>query len=345
MIAGVVCLTASGCGSGHRAATQGPAGSRRPVAGPVAATSVPGVATALAPAPAPQALVTDERQNALLVVALPSGRVVRRVTMPSDPEDIAVTAGAGGIVTVVSSGAGRVSVLHRATLRPIRILGGFTAPHIVTVSPNRRYAYVTDDARGTVTVIRLSDATITAVAAVGAGAHHLTFSPDGHRAWVTLGESADRISVLDTRDLAHPRLIAHFSPGFPAHDLSFSPDGRRIWVTSATGTAVGVFSARSGRLLFRVPVGPPPQHVAFAGSTAYLTSGYGGMIERVKPATGRVVGRARDPYGSFELAAADGYVVTSSLLRGTLTVYTPQLRLLRVVRLASATREVAIAAP
>jgi hypothetical protein len=58
-----------------------------------------------------------------------------------------------------------------------------------------------------------------------------------------------------------------------------------------------------------------------------------------------VITRAAAPYGSFELAAEDGYVVTSSLLRGTLAIYTPDLKQLRVVKLAPATREVAISRP
>ena len=39
--------------------------------------------------PPEQALVTAETENRLLVVDLPSGRVVRRIPLPPDPEDIA----------------------------------------------------------------------------------------------------------------------------------------------------------------------------------------------------------------------------------------------------------------
>lgn len=62
-------------------------------------------------------------------------------------------------------------------------------------------------------------------------------------------------------------------------------------------------------------------------------------------ADGRVVRRVRAPYGSFELAAADGYVVTASLLNGDEAVFTPGLRLLRIRRLAPATRDVSVTRP
>jgi hypothetical protein len=163
--------------------------------------------------------------------------------------------------------------------------------------------------------------------------------------WVALGESASYISILDTTALGHPRLVGRFAPGFPAHDLSFRPGGQQVWITSANGPDVTALDDRTRQAVFRVHVGPAPQHVIFAGRYAYLTTGYGGAIEQVDGASGRVVARASSPYGSFELAAGDGYVVTSSLLRGTLAIYTSSLRLLRIVKLAPATREVAISEP
>jgi len=301
-----------------------------------------------------QALVTDETQNRLLVADLPSGRIVRSVSVPADPEDIAAS-GNGGVIIVVSSRAGEVTILSRDTLKVLKTFAGFEQPHIVATSPDGVYAYVTDDARGTLTVIRLTDMRITSTVSVGVGAHHLGFSPNERTIWVALGENATQITALSTvtsrppgtprTDLGHPRVVGHFAPGFPAHDLAFSPDGRAIWVTSASGPDVTAFDARSHRVLFHVEVGPPPQHLDFQGRYAYLTSGYGSTIEKVDAATGRVVARASAPYGSFELSAADGFVVTTSLLRGTLAVYTPGLKLLHVARLAPEAREVAISRP
>src|SRR5207244_1873492 len=110
----------------------------------------------------------------------------------------------------------------------------------------------TDDASGELTVIRLGDGAIVDRLVVGAGAHHLAFRPDDREAWVALGESARTIVVLDTSNLARPRVVTRFDPGFPAHDLTFAPDGRRVWVTASDSAEVGVFAAASRRLLFRV---------------------------------------------------------------------------------------------
>jgi DNA-binding beta-propeller fold protein YncE len=280
-----------------------------------------------------------------LVVALPSGRVVRRLAVAPGPEDIAANSGACSSVVAVSAAARRVTVLDRETLNPRRVIGGFESPHIPEIAPGGQYAYVTDDARGTVTVIALGSPRVTDSIEVGAGAHHLSFDAERQLAWVALGESARTIVILSTADQAHPRVIGRFEPDFAAHDVSFAPGGQRAWITSANGPDVTVVGAIDHRPQLRVRVGRGPQHVAFAGRYAYVTSGYSSTIERVDAATGRVLTRARSPYGSFELAAGDGYVVTSSLLRGTLAIYTPGLKLLRVVHLAPATREVALSPP
>jgi DNA-binding beta-propeller fold protein YncE len=279
-----------------------------------------------------------------VVVDLPRGRIAREVPLPADPEDIATNGATGGLVIVVSSRAGKVTVLDRATLRVLRTFGGFVEPHIVAVSPDGQHIYVTDDSRGTLTVIG-GDMRVTSRLYVGLGAHHLTFSPDQQRAWVALGESANQITILNTSNTDRPRVIGHFSPGFPAHDLAFSPNGRQVWISSSAGPDVTVFSAGDHRVLFRVPGGPPPQHLAFEGPHVYITSGYGDQIEEVSTSTGRILARASAPYGSFELAAADGYVATSSLLRGTVAIYTPALKPLHTVTVASAAREIAISPP
>jgi DNA-binding beta-propeller fold protein YncE len=276
--------------------------------------------------------------------------------LPADPEDIAAS-DVGGVVATVSSSAGKVTVLRRLTLTPLKTFGGFDQPHIIALSPDDTYAYVTDDVRGTLTTIHLSDMKVASTVWVGPGAHHLTISPDERRVWVALSETAQTVTLLSTVirmslppstraiDPGHPHVIGHFTPGFAVHDLSFSPDGRRVWISSAGGPDVAVFDARNHHLLFWVPVGAPPQHLVFQGRYAYMTSGYGRLIEKVDDSTGHVITRAAAPYGSFELAAADGYVATASLLRGTLAIYTPNLKLLRVVKLAPATREVAISRP
>jgi DNA-binding beta-propeller fold protein YncE len=290
----------------------------------------------------PQALVTDESQALLAIVDLRSRTARLFIGLPGDPQYVAAQP---GVALVTSPTAGAVTALGGDPLRVVKVLHGFGAPHVIEISPDGEHAYVTDDARGTLSVIRLTNNRVTDTLAVGAQAHHMASSPDQRRLWIALGEKARTIVILDTSDVEHPRVIGRFDPGFPAHDLAFSPDGLRVWLSSASGPDVTVFRAANRRPLFRVRVGPPPQHIALAGADAYLTSGYGRTIEQVSTHTGKVIRRARSPYGSFELAVAHGFVTTASLLDGRLAIYTQQLKLLHVIKLGPATRDVEISNP
>jgi DNA-binding beta-propeller fold protein YncE len=288
----------------------------------------------------PVAMVTSESQNELLAVSLPDGIVLRRLRVPAGPEN--VEAGAGPVV-VVSSKARAVSIYAWRTLRLIRRFTGFRDPHLVALGPSGEWAYVTDDATGKLTVIQLAGPKIVNRPYVGAEAHHLAFSPDEKQLWVALGEKARTIVVLDTSRADRPRVVGRIDPGFEAHDLTFSRTGSRVWITSSSDRRVHVFDAKSRRELFAIEIGPPPQHVAFGTrGYAYVTSGYGSRIAMVHPRRGRVLRSAPVPYGSFNVTTDGGLVVTSSLLRGTVTEFDDRLHRIASLKVAPAARDAAI---
>lgn len=304
------------------------------------------------PSPPLVALVTAQTEDRLLAVSLPSGRVVRSVRVPGSPGYVAAS-GPGGPYVVVSE-AGWVTLLTGPRLHREAVLRGLGAPHIPAIVPGGGWAYVTDDARGQLDAIGLTDPRVDSRTYVGSGAHHFAVSPDGQQVWVALGQSATTIVILSmissrppppaspVGDPVHPHIVARLHPGFRAHDLMYTPNGQQVWVTSASGPDVGVFSAHRRRLLFRIPAGPPPQHIVFAGTSAYITSGYGSQIEQVSITTGRVLTRVPAPYGSFDLDAAGRYVVTTSLFRGTLAIYDRTLHLQRVRHIAPSAEDVAL---
>ncbi len=285
------------------------------------------------------AIVTDERQNLIAVIDLGTRLARDFVGIPGAPQYVAARP---GLALVTSPAAGTVTVLTGRPMQVVDVLHGFASPHVVEIAPGGRIAYVTDDARGTLSVIDLARRRVLGSVAVGAQAHHLGVSPDGRRVWVALGETARTIVIVNTGDPAHPRVTGRFDPGFAAHDVAFRPDGRQVWISAADGPDVTVFRASDHQVLGRIPVGPPPQHIAFSGAVAYLTSGYGSRIEEVLASSGGVIHVAATPYGSFEVGAGDGYVTTASLLDGRVAVFTADLRLLRIVPIGPATRDVEI---
>src|SRR5919204_367587 len=178
---------------------------------------------------------------------------------------------------------------------------------------------------------------------VGAGPHHMGLSPAGNELWVALGERARTIVVLDISDPMRPKVVGRFDPGFAAHDVAFSSDWR-VWVTAADRRSVTIFDSRTLRPVARVAAGAPPQHVAFGPIRgAFVTSGYGSSLEIVNRFSGRVLRTVRVPYGSFNVATFGSFVVTSSLLRGTVTELTDEGHVWMNKRVAPAARGVAVA--
>jgi hypothetical protein len=300
---------------------------------------------------APVALVTAETQNQLIAVELPSGRIMRRLPMPADPQNVEADNNAAVVVGTRGAAATIVDVRR---LRIRRVIHGFGSPHIAALSPGGRYAYVTDDARGQLVVINLARATVVRRVFVGLGAHHMAVRPDGQQLWIALGERARSIVICDTSNAARPRVIGHLTPDGAAHDLAFGPDGERVWVTHDDRSTVSLYDAYTRRRVLTFASGPPPQHVVFSqfellkGSgrqhLAYVTSGYGGSIQVLWAESHRLVRTVRVPYGSFNASSSGGLFATASLLRGTLTELDAARpwRRLGGARVAPAARDVAL---
>jgi DNA-binding beta-propeller fold protein YncE len=286
------------------------------------------------------AFVTAETMNRLIAVELPSGRILERLRMPSDPQNVAVCGRTAAVVSV----SGAVALVDTSTLTVRRVLRGFGSPHIPACSPDGRYIYVTDDARGQLAVIRNR---VIGKIFVGFGAHHIAASPDQPRLWIALGERARSIAVVDTTSPARPRLIGHVDPHGLAHDLAFGPNGRRVWVTYDAGVTVRIFDALTRRPLKAIYSGAPPQHVAFdpysRARHAYVTSGGDGTLRVISLRTGHTQRLVRVPLGSFNLTTFGGFVVASSLTTGTLTELSDSGRILMSSRVAAVARDVAVA--
>src|ERR687887_142450 len=167
----------------------------------------------------PVALVTAETQNALLAISLPDGRVLKRLRMPADPQNVAVVGGTRAVV--VSPRAGAVTVVSTPSLQIVRVLRGFVSPHIVIATADFRGAYVTDPMRPKV-VGRFDP---------GFAAHDVAFSSDW-RVWVT---AADRrfVTIFDSRTR---RPVARVPAGAPPQHVAFGPI-RGAFVTSGYGSS------------------------------------------------------------------------------------------------------------
>jgi YVTN family beta-propeller protein len=289
----------------------------------------------------PVALVVAELSNELFAVSLgPHGGHVLKTVQLDDPLMVA-SALVGPAVVVDPHGTVTLFAWH--SLRRLKVFRGFRVPEVAAISPRGRYAYVADGGSGRLVVIDLQERRIVGHVFVGLQAHHLDFSPDGRRLWVSLGETATTIVRLDTSELRNPRVVGRIHPRLTAHGIEFAPDGRTVWVSSSAAPFVTVFDAATGKPLRKIAAGKGPQEIAFSGTRALITSGYGSSIESVSWRTYGRHGAVAMPYGSFNLATLGGNVVTSSVLNGYVTeLRAGTLERMWTTKLAASTRYVVI---
>jgi DNA-binding beta-propeller fold protein YncE len=288
----------------------------------------------------PLALATADTEAHVVVVALESGRVQRRLPTAEDPRSI--ESGAGGHVVVAHPAAGAVSLLTARPARVRRVLRGLGAPRYAAIAPDGGHAFVTDGERGEVVVVDLRRARIVAGVEVGAGARHVTLDPVGRTLWAALGSSAAAIAVVDVSEPARPRLRRRVRAPFLAHDVAFSPSGRRVWVTAGRERRLAVLPADGGGRAVLLAADAAPQHVSFGRGVAFVASGDGASVRTHDLADGRIRRVARVPYGSYNVQAGAGAVVTPSLSRGTLTVLDREGRVRREVQVARAAHDACI---
>ena len=284
----------------------------------------------------PVALVTADLESRLVAVDLASGRVLRHVSTLAYPRSIETV---GDRAVVAHSEIGVVSIVRGFAVE--HVVRGFREPRYTAAHQDGRHAFVTDAMTGDVVVIDVLSGRIVGREHVGALARHITIDRAGRTLWIALGSKAEEVAVVDVRQPAQPRLTRRFRPPFLGHDVGLAPDGRHAWVSSGDRWELAVYDVRTGRLLAKPAGDQPPQHVAFAGGLAYVTSGWSGTL-RVHHVDGRPVRTNSVPVGSYNVQHADGRVVTASLGRGDLTVLDDAGRVLYVKKVARSSHDACI---
>jgi DNA-binding beta-propeller fold protein YncE len=303
--------------------------------------ALPGLAWARAPVGRePLALATADTEAHVVVVGLARGEVQRRLATVEDPRSI--ESGPGGHVVVAHPAAGALSLLTTRPARVRRVLRGLGTPRYAAITPDAGHAFVSDGARGELVVVDLRRGRIVAGVEVGAGARHLSLDPGGRGLWVALGSSATFIAVVDVSDPRRPRVRRRFRPPFLAHDVAFSPSGRRVWVTSGHVPRLVVLPAGGTGRPVVLDADRAPQHVSFGRGVAFVASGEGASVRVHDLADGRVRRTARVAYGSYNVQAGAGAVVTPSLTRGTLTILDRAGRVARVLDVAPAAHDACV---
>jgi len=153
----------------------------------------------------------------------------------------------------------------------------------ITVSPDGKRIYVTDNQAGLVRVINTSSYRVIANISVGSYPIGLTLSPDGRFAYVA-NSGSGTVSVID---MSKSAVIGNIAGGNGTFDVRLSPDGSRLYVSNWYGGDIRVYDACNGSEKDKIQVNPwidPEQgginniRLSPDGKTLYVANACDGTI-------------------------------------------------------------------
>ena len=138
--------------------------------------------------------------------------------------------------------------------------------HDLAFSDDSRFAFVTNEAGGTVSVIDVARLARLRDVKVGSRPVSLAWSTQARAAYV-VSAGDGTVSVVDG-ERAEPRARIASQPGIGR--IRFAPGGRLAFIVQPAGNAVHILDAASDRIVQTADVEPEPDQVAFSDELAYV---------------------------------------------------------------------------
>ena len=171
------------------------------------------------------------------------------------------------------------------------------APQVMqtfTVANPKRYAYISNAASNTVSVIDTASNSVVATVPVGTYPRGVAVNPVGTRAYVA-NHGSTSVSVIAT---ASNNVVATVDVGSSPGGVVVNPAGTRVYVAKYGSTSVSVIDTASNSVVATVPVGSNPWGVAMnlAGTRVYVANSQSNTVSVIDTASNSVM--ATVPVGS-----------------------------------------------
>lgn len=246
--------------------------------------------------------------NLVAVVDTTTWKVVGEVSAGLKPTRLALQPD-GKYLWVANEGAsadepGGVTAVDTASLKVAKSFRTGAGAHELAFTEDNTFAFVTNQADGTLSVIDVRKLEKLKDLKTGGRASALAFSPLSKALYVA-DEADGSIAVVDSR--SH-ELVTRITaePGLRA--VRFAPGGRWGFVPNAARSVVHVFDASTNRMAHSVPVGTAPDQVAFTEAFAYVRSLGSEEVSMIRLSTvGKEPDVAKFPGGQNAPGAASAF--------------------------------------
>ena len=190
---------------------------------------------------------------------------------------------------VANRGLHTVSVVDLATnteADPQASVG--TSPYDLAITPDGKFAYVTNSDDNNVSVVNTTDGSLAATVDVGFFPVGVAVTPDGAYVYVT-NLSDNTVSVIST---FNNTVVDTVDVGYYPNGVAVTPDGAYAYVTDGYSNSVSVIYTATNTVVATIYVGMNPYGIAISpnGQRAYVTNHDDDNVSVIDTATNTVVG-------------------------------------------------------
>lgn len=175
------------------------------------------------------------------------------------------------------------------------------------------FAYVTNIASNSVSVIDTGSMTVVATIPVGAAAPNgIAVTPNGLFAY-TADEGTSFVTVID---LLTRQVIKQIGVGTGPVAIAVSPDGQFVYVTNFVSNTVSIISTASNTVVKTIPGFTFPEGVAFTtdGSFAYVTNNGTSTVSVINTSTQTIIATVTLAAASGPIGVATGLIGSNELV-------------------------------
>jgi len=182
-------------------------------------------------------------------------RVLKRVFVGREVEDLALDRGRGTILAV-SSVVGHLTAVSTRSLRIVRVLRGLAHPSGVAVDPRHGLVLVAESGANRVAIVKLRQLKILGTIAVPGKPEGIAVDAKAGRVFVTVAKPG-RLAVISERSRKVIRVLRVGSR--PLHPIRLDARGHRLYVVNAGSSTISVVDIRSLRVERTIATAPHPE--------------------------------------------------------------------------------------
>ncbi|HVJ51584.1 MAG TPA: hypothetical protein VM689_03935 [Aliidongia sp.] len=275
-----------------------------------------------APALAQNAFISNNHDNTVSIIDVPSGTVIGAVPVGAGPEGVTVAPN-GTTVYVANTGNQTVSVIDasqfpQVVTATIAIPGVF--PSSVALTSDGRAGYVPNGLSTTpqLTIFQTSNNAVLATVPLPGTPQGIAVNPASGNVYVATGTTTGQIAVFTSGGTS----LNNISVGTNPLGVAVTPDGSKIYVTQAVPSAnpgtVTIINAGTNAVSGTISVGANPHGIAVSpdGTKALIANTNSNSVTLISTATNTVINTiavGNSPFGvSFTPDGTTAYVTNQN---------------------------------